>query len=312
MDRRARRIALALAAAWALAGCVTVKLDRPAAQFGAAVGDASEVVGTYLRSLDDFERRLYLDVALYDSMVVLATNEAGKPTPLVRRTFGTASIQARVDAVTLLAAYADRLTDLATSDAPSKATDAGAALGVSLAGVAQRFQGLPAADKTAPSYAGPLETVVGALGATYVEEKRDAALRRAVKDAAPAVDRIVALLETDLVEAAKPLRETGEAERLSVQIRFYNANRQALATDVAARRALLDDIDGTVRRIHAIADFDPTQVTRALRASNAALVKLATSPRRPEDLKAFSAVMEVWGNRISAAAKAARALDKKE
>jgi len=274
------------------------------------VNDASDAVGEYLRSIDDFERRLYLDIALYDPSRELATHVAGAPTPLLGRAFGPDAIQARVDAVSLLSAYAQRLADVASSDAPGKTTGAAAALGAELAGVPDRFKALPD-DAAAAAYAGPLSTVVAAVGKMYAEQ-RERALRHAVDEAAPAVDAIVNQLEQDLVAASKRVRRSGERERLDAQIDFYNRHRRALEEDVATRRAVLDDIDATARRYHALVDFDPTRVTRALRAANAALVKLARSSRTPDDLRSFQSAAEAWGSRMADAAKAARALTAKK
>lgn len=303
-----RRPAATLAAAVvALSGCVTVRFDRPVSDLGAAVGDAGDAVGEYLRSIDDFERRLYLDVALYDPSRELATHVSGDPTPLLARAFGPDAIQARVDAVSLLSTYAQRLADLASSDAPGKTTDAAAALGAELASLPERFKALPN-DAAAAAYAGPLATVVAAVGNMYAQEQRERALRHAVDQAAPAVDAIVNQLELDLVAASKRVRRSGERVRLDAQIDFYNRHRRALEEDVATRRAVLDDIDRTARRYQALVDFDPTRVTRALRAANAALAKLARSSRTPEDLRSFQSAAEAWGGRLADAAKAARAL----
>ena len=107
----------------------------------------------------------------------------------------------------------------------------------------------------------------------------------------------------------RPLRETGELERLAERVRWYNDHRAELAKDLDARRALLDDLDETVRRYHAIhVEFDSDRVTRALRGANESLLKLAQSSRKPKDVDAFVAAMQVWGNRIAGAAQAARKL----
>jgi hypothetical protein len=301
----------ALAALLLLSGCVTVRFDQPVANLGAATADASAAIGEYLRALDDFERRVYLDACLYDPREGLAASQGGRPTPLLARRFGPESIRARTDALSLLGAYAQRLDDLVNTDAPAKATDAAAALGSELGNLAERVQTL-AGDATAPDYAGPVSALVAVVGELYVEERRERALRKGIAAGGPQAARIIDLLEKDLVEAVKPLRETGEAERLAERVRWYNERRGELARDLAARRALLDDIDETVRRSHAIADFDPTRVTRALRGANDALLALARSSRKPGDLRAFAAAMRAWGGRIAAAAQAARSLGEKE
>jgi hypothetical protein len=301
-----RRLAL-LAGAFLATGCLTIPVKRPAADLAAAMEEARFAVAAYMGELNRYERGQYLEERLYDPRLPLATEEAGQRTPLGKPVFAPESVKARLDAMALVGAWAERLAQLASSDAPARAGDAGAQLGKELAGLGQRVAGL-AGDPTAPDYRGPVATVVAALGEMWVAERREEALRAGIERAGPAVRQVIDLLEVDLVEAGQALRVSGEAERLALQVRWYNDHRARMADDLPARRALLDAVEATARRREALATFDPARITGALRDANEALLRLARAPRQPSSLDDWAAAMQGVSARIGAAAASARRL----
>ncbi|HEY6001361.1 MAG TPA: hypothetical protein VIV57_00725 [Anaeromyxobacter sp.] len=310
--RRAPRKAALLLGALALAGCVHVQLEQPVADFAGAVAEARSAMRSSLQAVNAYERRMYLDEALFDPSMDIADVKNGKRTPLLAPVFPPESIRARLDALDLVGEYAQRLQDLVTDDAPARATDAGAALGKNLAGLGERVAAL-SGDRSSQGYAGPISTAVAVLGEMWVAEKRDRALRAAIERGAPAVGRIIDLLEQDLVEAVRLLRRSGERERLALRVSWYNRHRAKLAEDLAARREQLADVEAAVARFEDAASFDPVRITGPLREANDALLAAARSPRRPEDLKQLAAAMKALAARVRAGAEAARKLqDAKE
>jgi hypothetical protein len=299
---RHRAAGACAAAALAAAACVTVRpTQQPAADFAAAAAEAQSTLSSYFSALNDYERRLYLADRLYDpalkvSAFATSGGKAREPTPLLAA-FKPEAVQARLDALALLAAYGKGLADLSSSDAPSQATGAGAALGQQLAGLGQRL--------SAPDYAGPVAAMVALLGEMSLGQQRDVALRDALERGAPAFRRIVDLLEIDLREAVKDLRSTGADQRLAEAIAWYNGHAGALAQDVATRRLLLADIEAAARSRQAFAAFDPTRLTQALRDAHEALVRLASSPRAPQNMEQCGAAMKVFAAEVAAAAQSA-------
>src|SRR4029079_9360256 len=82
-----------------------------------------------------------------------------------------------------------------------------------------------AGDATAAKYIGPVSTIVGLITQSILESRRDAAIAKAVDDGKPAVNAILNQIETDLQTVVGPVRATGEKERLSDLIAFYNCGR---------------------------------------------------------------------------------------
>lgn len=283
--------------------CATVQLNKPLADFSAGVIEAQTVLEVYFTQLNDYERRIYLEERLFDPSLAVAIRDGNKPTPLSTPLFSPESVRVRLDSLQLLAEYAQRLSDLALSDAPAEARQSGAVLGKNLADLGERVANL-AGDKTAADYAGPLQTLVAAIGEMWVKHERDAAIRSGIEKGGPAVRRVLNLLEVDVVEAVKALRETGEKQRLAIRVLWYNKHRTALADDLAARRAQLEDIDSAVQHFEAIATFEPRQITGAIREANEALLQLASSPRKTQDLQQYIGSMQLFAAQMSAASRA--------
>ena len=161
--RRAVTLAVLPVVAY-LTGCVTTNFTQPVASFQKSINTTTAAVGVYYTTLNSFERDLYLThLALNPGEPLEATDKAGSPTPLLGTYFQPASIAARMDTLSLLGVYAQKLTDLAGNDAPQQAATATTALGASVTNLTTTFTGLTdpkAADKSAAQYVAP----VSALG----------------------------------------------------------------------------------------------------------------------------------------------------
>src|SRR3954464_3969081 len=112
-----------------LTACVQVhvQVEAPLASYRDAVTQASAAVGAYFSDVNAFERDLYFDELRTDAKKeVLATDADGKRTPLLGQTLGAESVRARLDSLTLLSAYGDRLAQLAGPPAASRRARHGA------------------------------------------------------------------------------------------------------------------------------------------------------------------------------------------
>lgn len=288
--------------------CVTADFREPVGDFTTAMGQANGIIGSYFTGMNAYERELYLQQALYDpGMEVVARNAAG--TTALMPTFSAASIEARLDAVRLLSTYGARLAALAGSDAPARFQAGSKVLGDNLTSLAQTFQSLAGpADTTAGNFVGPITAIVGVFGEMILEGQREAALRQAVQEGAPAVNAILDQLDRDLDRVVQPLRTSGSFERVSSVITYYNANRAKLSFD--QRRALLDQIGGEMVRHEAALTADPGEAVDGIRDAHAALVRYATSSRKPEDLNALVSAIETFNRRLRPLAEAVQHLRK--
>jgi hypothetical protein len=298
---------VALATALVSAGCATTRGAAPIGKFKQSVDQSVAVIGAYYEELTAYERRGYLESAYLDpAQEILWTDAAGNPTPLAGRVFSAASIEARLDALRLVSVYARRLADLAGSEAPARFAGNADVLGAGLGNLTKTFEALSAKDVSARAYLAPVSSLIGAIGRVVLEQRRDAAIALAVRAGDQPVTDILNQFEADLALVVAPLRSTGEKQQLADLVNDYNTTRTSISAE--ARRRKGDRIQAAAESYFKAIAFNPGSVVAGLRAAHHALIKYATSPRRPADLAEFAAELEIFANRVDAAAAAVRGL----
>ncbi len=299
-------LALALAL---LPGCKTPGSFRePVARFQQGNTEASAALGVYYSEMNRFERDLYLDERLYDtSLEVLASDAAGRPTPLMGKIFSPESIQARMDAIALLGVYAERLATLAGADNPGQLPAASQALGTQLGALGTQMQTLAGkGDTSASKYVEPVTTLLGVATSLFLEARQGAALQKGIEQGAPQVNRILDLLEADMVDVLGPQRLTGVKQALASRVMFYNLHREKLS--LAERRAVLDDIRHASDTYEALLVAQPVEMARALRSAHEALLRFARSERKLESFEELSSAMQSFQGRVQTASAAVQRL----
>lgn len=305
MQGATRALAGAALALALLQGCKTPGSFRePVARFQQGNTEASTALGQYYSELNRFERDLYLDERLYDtSLEVLASDAAGRPTPLVGKLFSPESIQARMDAIALLGVYAERLATLAGADNPGTLPDSSQALGTQLGALGKQMETLAGkGDASASRYVEPVSTLVGVATSLFLEARQGAALQKGIEQGSAQVNAIIDLLEADLVEVLGPQRLTGAKQALASRVMFYNLHRDKLS--LAERRAVLDDIRQASDTYEALVVAQPVEMARALRDAHEALLRFARSERRVESFEELSSAMQSFQGRVQTAAAA--------
>lgn len=299
---------LALLAVLGATGCASPGIRRGVEGYGHAIEEGGEAIGAWFAAINDFERELWFEeLALDGSLEVLATDAGGRPTPLLGRRFDAAAIQARRDAVDLLAAHARRLAGLAGSDAPAEFRESAEALGEGVTGLVGTLRSLSGrGDAGAEAYVGPVSSLLGLLGEAVLEARREAALARAVQDGAPAVRAVLDLLERDLGEVVAPLRRTGLHQLLAIRVADYNAQRGKWSAE--RRRSALKELRLVAARYEEVLAVPPESVVDTIRTAHEALVRFAASPREDEDLDAALETLEDVVRRIDRFAEAVAAL----
>ncbi len=286
-------------------GCGNKQFKEHISTFQQSVEATSVAVGTYYTEINEFERELYLQERLLDpQQEVLVTDSTGNPTPLIGGPFGPESIKARTDAIRLLGLYGQRLAELAGTDAPTRFAAGAEVLGKNLDSLADTFSSL--SDDSAPNYVGPIGAIVGVFGQMILESRRDAALKAAIEDGAPAVRKVLELLEKDLTNVIGPQRRTGTLQRLANLVTFYNTERAQM--DLEERRQLLEEIRRTAARYELLVSSNPGDVIRSMSEAHEALVKYAQSNRRIENLSELVTALEEFQNRAQRIAEAVQQL----
>ena len=286
-------------------GCMTTNFTQPIASFQKSVNTSSAAIGSYFLNLNEFERQLYLDdLALNPGKKLETTDEHGLPTPLLGQYFQPTSIKARMDALMLLSVYGQRLADLAGSSAPQQFSDTAKSLDTNLTNLDETFSRLSVAtpDKTAAAYVGPISALIGSIGKMFLEQQRDHAISEAVNNGAPAVRRILRLIEQDLVNTVKPLQETGLEQELAESIRYYNDHKNQ-EMDLQGRKEWLESIHAHAAAYEASLAFNPSGLIQSMRQAHDALVKYANAPRTPQNFNDLLGALQSFDQNAQEAAK---------
>lgn len=304
------RGALLLFAAGALGGCVNIDFKEPVSSFTSTMALSNAALLGYYGEINNFERELYLQrVAEDPAMEVLEIGADGRPTGLLAQ-FSPESIKARTDAINLLSKYGERLAGLAGADAPQRFNTGAQTLGTNLGKLDETFRTLGdepnTSDTTAGSYAGPIGIIIGVIGETVLDQQRDAAVRRAVREGTPAVNAVLDLLERDMITMIGPLQSTGQDQALTGLMVAYNRDRGSL--NFEQRRVALARIDAAARRYETTIAQQPVTLISGIRDAHAALVVYAESSGRPEDLTTLVAALETFNNRVRPVADAVATL----
>lgn len=308
MRRYQAALALCLATIGAT-GCAVNRYKAPVGAFRERTVRSTAVLADFYATRNQFEVDLYLDeVAADPAKEVLKTNPDGTPTPFGKPAFSPASLRARLDALDLIGAYANRLADLASSDAPAKFKDAAALLGENLGSLNSTFAGLAGpADPTANTYVGPIANLIGAIGEMILEAKRDRLISTAINKAAPEVEKILDLVKKDLDIFSLQV-STGANQRFTTLVAAYNRDRANL--NYEARKSRLSEILDAATASSADVVAAPSSLVTSMSDAHQALVKLASSKRGPANFAEFNSELELWAIRIEMLATQFRAMVK--
>jgi hypothetical protein len=292
------RLALCIAVIVA-SSCAVNRYKVPVGDFRNKTIKSTSVLADFYVTRNQYEVDLYLnEVAVDPKLEVLAKNPDGTPTPLGKPVFSPGSLKARLDALDLIGAYANRLADLASSEAPAKFKDAASLLGQNLTTLSNTFSGLASGggDPTAIKYVGPVGKLIGAIGEMILEQKRDQLISAGINKAAPEVDTILGQVKNDLDTIFSLQLSTGATQRLATLVAGYNVDRERLSYQ--ERKIRLSEIrDAAALRSTEIASA-PSSLVTSMSSAHQALVKLAMSKRQPSDFSQFNSALELWATRI--------------
>jgi hypothetical protein len=280
-------------------GCAVNRYSMPVTTFRDKTQQTVGVLGDFYSSRNSYEVDLYLQTVASDNTLAVATVDGtGNPTPLGKPTFSPASIKARLDALNLVGAYATKLYDLASTDAPTKFQSAATSLGTNLSSLDMTFQSFGVSDPTAGKYIGPITSLLGAFGKMFLEHKRDELITAAVNDGAGPVETILSLIRDDMDKIFSLQVVTGANERMATLIIAYNADRPRLTYEQRVTR--LADIKAAAAEAAASVGAAPSAVVTSMMAAHKALIEAATSSakNKPKNFAAFSTALDQWATQI--------------
>jgi hypothetical protein len=302
-------VAILLSLSLGATACNNDEFKARIGDFQQSVGLASSSIGTYFTEMNQFERDLYLqDVYLHPTKTVRPRWTQDRRTtevkPGLSGPFNEDSIKARMDAITLLGRYGQRLAELAATNAPERFDTAAQALGGNLFNLQGTFETLATSgDPSARDFVSPIGVIVGAIGRMILEHKRDEKLRIAIVQAAPAVRIVINQLESDLNDIVVPQRLSGNSQSLQQLIVFYNCAADPasmprgmcpstpITLSLDQRRDVLNRINDAARRYELFKTNNPAEVIGKLRETHEALLAYAKN-RSPGNLTALVASLD--------------------
>lgn len=293
-----------------LAGCLNNRYVRPVTTFRDKTQQTIGVLSDFYATRNSYEIDLYLQTIAWDqNLKVELTDSEGHPTPLGQPVFSPAAIQARLDALNLVGAYASKLYDLSSPDPKASFSTAATTLGSSLSSLDKTFQTLAGvSDPTASKYIGPVSSLIGTIGQMFLDRKRDELVTQAIHDGAPQVEIILAQVRDDMNNIFAPQISTGENERLATLIRAYNSERGNLDYDQRSNR--LTAIKTAANAAMMGLGSPPSSVVTSMMEAHKALVTFANSPKeaRPRSFAALNAALEQWTAQIQTVAAQVKVL----
>jgi hypothetical protein len=285
-----------------VSGCHEEKFKEPITNFQKNAETAATAISSYYTELNQLERDLYFqDQLLNPHWQVLLTDSAGKPTALLSDPFDPHSIQARIALIRQIAAYVEKLSDLAGDAAPGRLKTNATELTTSLMKLGGRFNDLgnrsDSADKEAKDYVGPISAIVGVIGQVIIEEEREKALKPAIRKGEKPITEILSFLERDLKKYVESTRRTGHKQKLAQLVSAYNNNAARDTLPLAQRKMMLDDIRLAAEEVRIISVSQPADVIRAMREVHQELVKAAHAPTST-NLGAVRSALEAYEDQV--------------
>jgi len=303
-----RSVAILLLVVFALSNtaCDNTELKSGISDFQQSVSLASSSVGTYFTEMNQFERDLYLQDVLLNPQAKVRPRWTTHPvtmvtTPGLFGPFHEESIKARIDAITLLGRYGERLAALAGTDSPERFNSAAQTLSTNFFNLQTTFQSLAGSDPSVRDFISPVGQIAGAIGKMILEKKRDQKLRIAIAEATPAVRAVINKLEEDLEVVIVAQRLTGNAQSLTHLVESYNCSvdpafstrcpKPPRSLSLEQRRDLLNKINEAAHRYELFKANNPAEVISKLRDAHEALVEYAED-RSPQNLTALIASLD--------------------
>jgi len=275
-------------------GCTTAnRLSEPVGKFQKATTGTIEVAQPYFIQLNRVERRLKFTEAL-------ANPEIRIDPSFFAPTFSPKGIQARIECLALINLYATRLGEIADSKASEKLGTNADALGASLTDLGKNIAKITGDSSKLQDIAGPVTALTKLVGQMWIESERKRALELAIRQAAPAVNRVLDLMELDLREAYRDKLEALSSAYGQLTLR-YEDNKGTMT--YLERKALLHDLENLANEYEELASFStpPQELIVKMRTANNAMVTAAENLNNVQTLKDFAAAVELFAQRVQQA-----------
>jgi len=278
-------------------------LREPVTKFQAASTIVIASARTYTTELNKVERDNYIRRQLgAREQIKLSEVES-------RQVFSREGLRARLHALDQLANYGDLLWKLANSDAPARVQAASNQLGTALGGLDKTVRGLTSEDDASfKSAFGPVFQIISQVLSDIAERQIERALERAVEDGEAPINRLIAVIRSDIGLAYERRRSALSAERTLLVDEYNREQQKGASADSERLRLFADRISFHEDRWEVFATANPQDGLDAMAKAHSALVKYARSRQRRADLVTLVEAMEAFAVRAATVGQAVKAL----
>lgn len=263
-----------------VASCVACsdpsRFAGPIGEFRAAAIDTRDTVRPLLANVNHLDREQLIQDALADGSEVNGQEFAAPQ-------YAPEDIAARIAVLDLVDLYTMRLAQLADADSNETLDEATGAIGDNLRSLGERIEALGLSEgTTAKNLAAPLSSAFGFVADLWISKLREDAIRETVSAAAPAIDSVLALLQSDL-EGISQVREENAYEAVAQAVEQFNGS-SGQARQRAANSAL-----ALARDRDRLGIVPPHELLKEMRTAHQALVD---SVAQPDDDARFETAIE--------------------
>lgn len=283
-------------AAAVLCGCTTVKIyQNPIANFQTAVNSANGSIRPYLTEVNT----LVVKANLYDKV------GQGKPwgTEDLKAAIPQQEIQVRLQALSVIASYANALGAVANAgdvealgQAAKTLGDDVNGLGATISGLASKRSANPGKSDTAKQAAaldlsGPVASLVTLFGTLAIEHAQRQAVEKAILDGEKPVGQLLDLLKADL-QAITYVDDSSYAAMQTGMVLLYNEARTK--TDPLGLMMLIDRFVADNNQLQVLRSMQIDSLLSDMKNAHTALVVFAKSSKTPKDLSDLASQIDVF------------------
>lgn len=294
---------LALLTATLSIGCGPEKYRTPISKFQTASAVVVESTRVYVSELNKVERDNYiLEQVGNKAKIKLDEIEAAQ-------VFGKEGLQARLDALDVLAGYGDLLSKVANSDAPEKVKAQADGLKTSLGSLSATVSGLAGADDTKfKSALGPVTAIIGEVLDFIIQRKITEALDRAILSGEGPINNMLSVIGSDIEIAYERKRNAFSNLRVMLVDAYNREWEKGDKADPEKLRTYGERIRAHEDRWEEFGNANPKEGLAAMAKAHAALVSYARSRKKIVDFGTLVDAMESFAARAQRLGQAVQAL----
>lgn len=284
-------------------GCGPEQFRTPISKFQAASAVVVESTKVYVSELNKVEREHYIAQQVSDRVQISV------PDMEKVQVFSQEGIQARLDALDLLAGYGDLLSKVANSDAPEKVKAQADGLKTSLGNLSTTVNGFTGgSDANFKAALGPVTSIIGEVLNFIVQRKITEALDRAILGGEAPVNNMLAVIGEDIDIAYERRKQAFSFLRTSLVDDYNREQQKGGSADPEKLRMYGERISAHEKLWEDFGSANPKEGLAAMAKAHAALVNFARSRKKIADFSALVDAMEAFAGRAQRLGQAVQAL----